>query len=303
MIYSSDESVTEDFVSPINSLRFVVEELAGRGSWGEVFYATDTRTGRRGAIKIINPTPIAEEQKLRRGWDNKGVITRDVPSSGPYENVLHTELFHDDDGKEFVWMPSRVSHTLEDELLGLDNDRMSDNPANRRLGMKRIEELALGIANGLENVHQGLHIIHRDLKPKNVLIEESSFRPLIADFGSSTIIDGSKTKDCVGDICIKSYEIARNDSSGHVHSDIFSLGQVVGRMLIGSYLHQEVVSNAINPNKALAEISEGVAKASLEDYVSKAPKAFRKVLKKSLAYNPNDRYKSAEDLRDDLVKA
>ncbi|KAL2550706.1 Protein kinase superfamily protein [Forsythia ovata] len=52
------------------------------------------------------------------------------------------------------------------------------------LGWKKLQDIALGIAKGIEYLHQGCdqQILHFDIKPHNILLDHN-FNPKICDFG------------------------------------------------------------------------------------------------------------------------
>ncbi|KAF4380414.1 hypothetical protein F8388_024707 [Cannabis sativa] len=52
------------------------------------------------------------------------------------------------------------------------------------LSCKQIFEISLGVARGIEYLHQGCHmqILHFDIKPHNILLDEN-FNPKVSDFG------------------------------------------------------------------------------------------------------------------------
>ena len=55
---------------------------------------------------------------------------------------------------------------------------------NYSLGWKKLQEIAIGIAKGIEYFHQGCdqRILHVDIKPHNILLDHN-FNPKISDFG------------------------------------------------------------------------------------------------------------------------
>ena len=48
------------------------------------------------------------------------------------------------------------------------------------------------ILEGIRDIHQ-VNIIHRDLKPQNILINLTTFKPCIIDFGLSLLLDEKVT--------------------------------------------------------------------------------------------------------------
>ena len=55
---------------------------------------------------------------------------------------------------------------------------------NHFLGWEKLQDIALGIAKGIEYLHQGCdqRILHFDIKPHNILLDQN-FNPKISDFG------------------------------------------------------------------------------------------------------------------------
>ncbi|VVA40996.1 PREDICTED: LEAF RUST 10 DISEASE-RESISTANCE [Prunus dulcis] len=67
--------------------------------------------------------------------------------------------------------------------------------ANSRLEWKKLSEIAVGIARGLEYLHRGCNtrIVHFDIKPQNILLDKY-FCPKVADFGLAKLC---KTKESI----------------------------------------------------------------------------------------------------------
>ncbi|KAL2500818.1 Protein kinase superfamily protein [Forsythia ovata] len=55
---------------------------------------------------------------------------------------------------------------------------------SRTLGWEKLQQIAIGIANGLDYLHQGCNqrILHFDIKPHNILLDHN-FNPKVSDFG------------------------------------------------------------------------------------------------------------------------
>ncbi|XP_021802227.1 rust resistance kinase Lr10-like, partial [Prunus avium] len=70
----------------------------------------------------------------------------------------------------------------------------SANNNNSFLGWDKLQDIALGVAQGIEYLHQGCdqRILHFDIKPHNILLDEN-FIPKISDFGLAKLypIDNS----------------------------------------------------------------------------------------------------------------
>ncbi|KAL3497739.1 hypothetical protein ACH5RR_040471 [Cinchona calisaya] len=60
----------------------------------------------------------------------------------------------------------------------------SDHPNGEPLSWKKAFDIAIGVARGIEYLHQGcnMRILHFDIKPHNILLDEN-FIPKVSDFG------------------------------------------------------------------------------------------------------------------------
>ncbi|XVE72082.1 hypothetical protein DITRI_Ditri11bG0010400 [Diplodiscus trichospermus] len=110
---------------------------------------------------------------------------------------------------------------------------------SRQLEWKTLYEIALGIARGLEYLHQGCNtrILHFDIKPHNILLDEN-FYPKISDFGLSklcnrkeSIISMTGARGTIGYIAP---EVFSRYFGGVSHkSDVYSYGMMVLEMVGG----------------------------------------------------------------------
>ncbi|XVF71600.1 hypothetical protein PTKIN_Ptkin12aG0051600 [Pterospermum kingtungense] len=110
---------------------------------------------------------------------------------------------------------------------------------SRQLEWKTLYDIALGIARGLEYLHQGCNtrILHFDIKPHNILLDEN-FCPKISDFGLSklcerkeSIISMTGARGTAGYIAP---EVIRRNFGGVSHkSDVYSYGMMVLEMVGG----------------------------------------------------------------------
>ena len=125
------------------------------------------------------------------------------------------------------------------------------------LDRKVFNDLALQILEGVKVLHQNGHI-HRDIKPANVMIEKSSNRAVVMDFGVIADLDAAtltQGHDYLGTIAYSAPEWLRRDLPGAAESpaiDVYSLGATFYEMIIGKRLFDGIENRA--------QLMEAVAK-------------------------------------------
>lgn len=100
---------------------------------------------------------------------------------------------------------------------------------NCRLEWSTLYQIAVGIARGLEYLHQGCNtrIVHFDIKPHNILLDED-LRPKISDFGLAKLC---QTKQSVISM------LGARGTAGYIAPEVFSrsFGQVSHKSDVYSY--------------------------------------------------------------------
>ncbi|KAM7465712.1 hypothetical protein LguiB_013274 [Lonicera macranthoides] len=95
------------------------------------------------------------------------------------------------------------------------------------LGWEKLQEIALGIARGIEYLHQGCdhQILHFDIKPHNILLDDN-FNPKIADFGQAKLCPRDQSKVSM---------TAARGTTGYIapESDVYSFGMLLLEMVGG----------------------------------------------------------------------
>ncbi|XP_047060764.1 rust resistance kinase Lr10-like [Lolium rigidum] len=107
------------------------------------------------------------------------------------------------------------------------------------LAPNKMLDIALGIARGMEYLHQGCNqrILHFDIKPHNILLDYN-FNPKISDFGlaklcarDQSIVTLTAARGTMGYIAPELY--SRNFGGISYKSDVYSFGMLVLEMVSG----------------------------------------------------------------------
>jgi serine/threonine-protein kinase len=159
--------------------RYSIDREIGRGGMGVVYLAREVHLDRPVAIKLL-PPERARDPELRERFLREARLAAKL--SHPNIIPIHAA----DQTGEFVYF---VMAYVDGETLA--QRVRARGPLSSSEGTRVIRELAWALAYAHS---QGL--VHRDVKPDNILLERSSGRVLVADFGiaaaaGDTMADGS----------------------------------------------------------------------------------------------------------------
>ncbi|KAG6389924.1 hypothetical protein SASPL_151399 [Salvia splendens] len=211
--YSTIKKITNSF-----------NETLGKGGFGNV-YKGKLPNSRLVAIKVLNDSNGNGEDFMNEVASiSRTSHVNIVPLLGFCFEGSERALIYD-------FMPNG---SLE-KFIG-NNASSSQESA---LGWDKLFEIALGIARGLEYLHQGCNtrILHLDIKPQNILLDED-MNPRISDFGlaklcpnRSGIVSMKGTRGTIGYIAPEVFY--RNFGEVSYKSDVYSYGMLVLEMAGG----------------------------------------------------------------------
>jgi serine/threonine protein kinase len=262
--------------------QYHVESEIGRGGMSVVYRARDPRLNRLIAIKVL-PPELAYDPAIRTRF------TREAQTSAQLAHAHIVPIYDvgDRDGIAYFVM-SHVGGGNVATLLARDP----------RPPIEDTRRLLFEIADALAYAHlRG--VIHRDIKPDNILLDEISGRAMVTDFGIARAIEaGSRltlTGIAVGTPTYMSPEQAMGDRDVDGRSDIYSLGVLAYQMLTGR------VPFAAGNSMALLLKHVGEQPRPVAELRPEAPRALRDVIERALAKAPEDRWPTAEAMRDAIM--
>jgi eukaryotic-like serine/threonine-protein kinase len=264
--------------------RYELGETVGVGGMAEVFRGTDTRLGRDVAVKVLRP-------ELARDPSFQGRFRREAQAAASLDAPCIVSVFdtgEDDDGVPYIVMEHVSGRTLRDVLQ-----------EEGRLLPQRALEITADVCAALSVAHAA-GIVHRDIKPANVMLTGAG-DVKVMDFGIARAAAGgsqtmTQTAAVIGTAAYLSPEQARGE---HVdaRSDVYSTGCLLYELITGSppFTGDSVVAVAYQHVR-----EDPVPPTTYDDTLSSDVDA---VVLKAMAKNPANRYQSAVEMREDLLRA
>jgi serine/threonine-protein kinase len=144
--------------------QYVVESKLGEGGMGVVYEGTDTRLGRKVALKLLHESVVQDAERMARFQREARVL-----ASLNHANIAAIHGLEEADGQTFL------------VLEYVPGDTLAERIARGSLPLKEALAICRQIAEGIEAAHeQG--IVHRDLKPANIKITPAG-QVKVLDFG------------------------------------------------------------------------------------------------------------------------
>ena len=257
----------------------LLEEIA-RGGMGVVYKARQLSLNRIVALKMILSGQLAGEEEVKRfHMEAEAAAKLDHPGIVPIYEV------GDHEGQHYFSMGFVEGRSLA--------ARVVEGPLPER----EVVELTLKLSEAISYAHsQG--VIHRDVKPSNVLLD-SEGQPRITDFGLAKRIGVDSGLTATGQVVGTPSFMSPEQAVGDVKSvgeraDVYSLGATLYMLLTGRPPFQ--ASTSVETLRQVRE-TEPVTPRRLNAAVDRD---LETVCLKCLEKNPEQRYRTAADLEQDL---
>ncbi len=285
---------------------FRIVRQVGRGGMGVVYEAEQISLSRRVALKVLPFAAALDQRQLQR-------FKTEAQAAGQlhHTNIVPVYGIGTDRGVHFYAMQFIDGHTVAEVIAELRttkpapiegdttppqgllstvrSGRKADYyPWVARCGVQAAEALEYAHANG---------VIHRDIKPANLIIDPDG-QVWVTDFGLAHVrsdVRLTMTGDVVGTLRYMSPEQATLRPGPVDHRcDVYSLGVTLYEMLtLGPAYPGET------REQLLRQISEREP-PSVRLVDRNVPEELDVIVRKAMAKDPDERYRTARDLADDL---
>lgn len=259
--------------------RYLIIGNIGSGGMANVFLAQDLILDREVAIKILRFDFQNDQDAIRR-FQREALASTELV----HPNIVTVYDVGEEDGMQYLVM---------EYVKGMDLKQYIKK--NYPIPYLTVVEIMQQILSAIALAHQH-RIIHRDLKPQNILINEDGVVK-IADFGIAIALTETsitQTNTMLGSVHYLSPEQARGSMATN-QSDIYAIGIILYEMLTGRVPFDGESAVTI----ALKHFQEEMP--AIRTFDHNLPQSLENVVLHATAKNPADRYKTADEMREDLA--
>jgi beta-lactam-binding protein with PASTA domain/predicted Ser/Thr protein kinase len=267
--------------------RYEIGGVLGRGGMAEVHRGRDLRLGREVAVKVLR-------SDLARDPSFQVRFRREAQAAASLNHPAIVAVYDTGEDRTTTGAtPYIVMEYVEGETLR-DVIRREGH-----LSSERAMSLSADICGALDFSHRN-GIVHRDVKPGNVMITPQG-TVKVMDFGIARAVSDSaatmtSTAAVIGTAQYLSPEQARGESVD-ARSDVYSMGCLLYELVTGAppfsgdspvaVAYQHVREDPRLPSSINPEV----------------PPELDAILLKAMSKNPANRYQSAAEMRNDLLRA
>lgn len=259
---------------------FKVLERIGHGGMGDVYRGYDESLDRHVAIKVLRAELGRDANFVRRFQAEASTVARIN-----HPNVVPIHAVGQDAGCHYFVMSLIDGEALSRRLAGGNRLRADDS-------LDIVEQCL----EGLSAAHaQGL--VHRDIKPGNVLLERTTGRVLVVDFGLVRRLGSGDSPTASGVVLGTVDYIAPEQAHGggiDGRADIYAVGVMLYQMLAGRLPFQAETPTAMIFQHAYEDPTP------LEEAANEVPPALAAVVARMMAKDPAQRYPTCQAALADL---
>jgi eukaryotic-like serine/threonine-protein kinase len=267
--------------------RYEIGGVLGRGGMAEVHRGRDLRLGREVAVKVLR-------SDLARDPSFQVRFRREAQASASLNHPAIVAVY--DTGEDrtangatpYIVMEYVEGETLRDVLR-----------REGRLDPERAMSLAADVCGALDFSHRN-GIVHRDVKPGNVMLTPQG-QVKVMDFGIARAVSDSaatmtSTAAVIGTAQYLSPEQARGEAVD-ARSDVYSVGCMLYELVTGAppFTGDSPVSVAYQHVREDPRLPSSINPV--------IPPELDAILMKAMSKNPANRYQSAAEMRNDLLRA
>lgn len=248
---------------------FVLHDIVGRGAYGIVYRATDSRLDREVALKLLEQVELTIPPKV---IDEGRLLSR-----VRHPNVVSVYGAEVHDGRTGIWMEFIRGRSYHDIVA-------SEGP----LSAAEASLVGITLCQALTAVHAA-GLIHRDVTARNVM-REFGGRVVLLDFSASRVAaDDDEAVRIAGTPLYMAPEVLLAGASPSLASDIYSVGVLLFYLATGTF---PVVAGSLAELRA----AQRCPSRRIGEVRPALPGSFTRVVQRALDPVPQNRFISADDM-------
>jgi serine/threonine-protein kinase len=256
--------------------QYALECEIGRGGMGVVYRARDVKLDRLVAIKTL-PAHLAADASIRERF------LREARTAASLSHPNIVPIYRADEIGGFVFFAMGY----------VDGESLAERiQARGSISPPEVVRALCDVADALSYAH-GRGVVHRDVKAENILIDKTSGRAMVTDFGIARLAEAAPltaTGQVLGTVYYMSPEQISGDSVD-ARSDVYELGVVGFYALSGRFPFNAELASAV----LVAHVTK--APPSLREVAPDAPPTLSDIIDRCLCKRPDDRFQSCAELR------
>jgi serine/threonine protein kinase len=268
----------------------VLVEFIGKGAMGAVFVGYQKSLKRKVAVKVF-PKFVNKQQKVCVHFREEAEIVAGLN----HPNIV--PVFDMGDTPDFLFITMQLI-TGEDLRTMIHRHSLHPVPACRTMDPAAVLDMLVPVLDALAYAHEE-GVIHQDIKPGNILIEERSKRPYLADFGiarSAMNTEDESTMIMGTPLYIAPEQIS--EETPDPRADIYSAGTVLYEAIAGKLPFKKTTVEAllnlkVNNPEALYSLPPSQSCSAID-----AP--LERIILKAIAPRKEDRYQSCRSFHHEL---
>lgn len=269
--------------------RYVLGGCIGSGGFGITYLAFDLKDGRTVAVKEYFPSMLARREKGVRVVPNgaKNARQYNIGAEKFFDEAELVRRFNGNSGVVSIYecfYENNTAYYVMEYLDGITLEKYVRKYGT--LSSAQTLYIADKMTMALMVLHSG-KVLHRDISPDNVMICRDS-RVKLIDFGAARqlLAGGTDGLTVIMKTGFSPPEQYLNGSEADIRADIYSLGTTLYYALTG-----KIPENPYQRRENDAAFAENSANAD---------SGLWEIIRKAAAISPEERYKSAEAIRNAL---
>ncbi|MGH9331722.1 MAG: serine/threonine-protein kinase, partial [Vicinamibacterales bacterium] len=259
-----------------------VLERIGRGAFGEVYRAWDTRLDREVALKLLPAAPADGEMRATSRVADSIIQEGRLLARVRHANVVTIYGAERIEDRIGLWMEFVRGRTLEQTL-----------EQGKIFSAAEAVEIGIELCQAMTAVHAA-GLLHRDIKAHNVMLAEEG-RVVLMDFGTGRELTDPSAAGLAGTPLYLAPELLHGEEAS-VRSDIYSAGVLLYHLLTGSYPVRA---------RGLRDLRLAHARRERTDVRTArpdVPPTLARIVERAIEPHAEDRYQSASSLTADLAE-